>query len=183
MQRQRKTEKICLILFCKKFVNKSLKWHLIRICKQEYINKFIDIGIGRRMKSDEMDICTICSIVVTKRTEIGIVSYLSQDSLLNLHEIWLHTHDIYLPYRVKHFDENHSSFRDHAVSFASMYPERFSVSVERYLDVYMCVIFLCPDITQSKVLLRTKYLLRFFENARKNISYLSVDCGFLFICG
>ena len=85
-----------------------------------------------------MDMCIIRSIVVTKCSEIGIASYLSRDGLLNLHEIWLHTDDIYLPYRVKHFDESHSSFRRATLFHLHRCIPNDSPSTKRYLYVCVC---------------------------------------------
>lgn len=115
----------------------------------------------------------ICSIFVIKCTKIRIVSYLSQDGLVNLHEIWLHIHDIYLPYRVKHFDENHSSFRGHSSLFhLHQCIPNDSLSYERYLHACLR----CPGFTGfiGKVILRRqRKSLSISSKLNRNISCLS----------
>lgn len=115
--------------------------------------------------------CITCSIFVIKCTEIRIVSYLSQDRLVNLHEIWLHTHDIYLSYRVKHFDENHSSFRGYSSLFHlhSMHPERFSII--RKILTRLCPGFI--DLTGKVILRRQRKSLSISSKLNRNISCLS----------
>lgn len=112
--------------------------------------------------------CITCSIFVIKCIEIGIVSYLSQDGLVNLHEIRLHTHDIYLPYRAKHFDENHSSFRGHSSLFhLHRCIQNDSPSFERYL----CAV--SRFRRQSNIAETAEKFIYFFESAWKYFILIS----------
>lgn len=123
-----------------------------------------------------MDMCIIRSIVVTKYSEIGIASYLSWDGLLNLHEIWLHTDDIYLPYRVKHFDENHSSFR-----WTTLFHLHRCIPNDSLSKRYLCV---CTHrcIYKFYLIKRHRYrkkTVHFFKSEIKG--YFIVISGFLLI--